>query len=311
MKKLKKLLGACFALVAFAAATTPALAQTPINWPAGTYSPNSLAEMGNNRWSSYALPNSTTLYANIWYPWNAAGSRVDSSNWRMPMRHWVRIFDTTKRHWHVEYDLVGEIPAGSPYRNTTSGYSWVKSYPHIQYKPPVTDPVYVWQGDIKAFRSEWNLGAVSTDWANNRFNAIYEIRLGRYNDDGTRILNGDYIIQLEIMQARYGTPAPASVSLSGYNWTPGGFETYPPTKTEAKTPVHKFILSGAGVNQDTSRTVSIDLFAFMQYTANRPGTFPRASWNARVQQVNAGVEVCMGTNSRVWTGSYWVGAWNR
>lgn len=300
MKKLRTLLGACVAFAGLVLSAMPLRAQ--INWPAGIYSPNTLAEMNNNRWGSYTLPNDTKLWVNIWAPWNAAGTRYDSAGWRMPMRMWTRIFDTTKRHWHVEYDVIGEMPTGSPYRHATAKYSWVKAYPHVQYAPP---DLYAWQGSTKAFQSEWYLGAESSDWANNRFNAIWEIRLARRDSAGAVIPGSDYIIQLEVMQANYGNPAPATVSLSGYNWTPGLFYTF------GEVPVHKFILSGAGVTQNASRTVSLDVFPFLQYTANRPNDFPRASWNAKVDVINAGVEVCLGTNSKVWTGRYWASSWNR
>jgi hypothetical protein len=280
------------------------------------YHPTNTSQMYSSGWryKSFALPYETILYTNIWAPHNAAGSRHDDSGHLLPMGMQTNVHDSAKRHWNVVYDVSGPLPANSPYYLSSVKYSWVKAFPHVSYKP---DNLHVWEGGGREFQGHWHLGANSSNWANNRFNAIWELRLARYDSSGNKVYKSEYIIQLEMMQSNYGTPGAANTSLAGHQWTPGQFKTVASTNSPQGVPVYKYILSGAGVNVDTSRTFDLDLFPFLQHTAlypNRfgadyPADFNRASWNARVESVKAGVEVCNGTGSKVWTGRYWVGTW--
>ena len=300
MKSCHALPGTIIAFACFLAGAASTHAQ--LDWPGGIYTPDSLAEIDRNRWSSYELPNHATLWANVWAPWNTTGKRIDAAGWPMPMRMWTTVHDVTKRHWEVVYDVVGEAAKDSPYRSDHEGISWVKAFPHIQDKPA---GLFVSQAGEKILHSEWTFGAESTDWANHRFNAIWEIRLGRVGSDGKGIPDSGYIIQLEVMQARYGNPERPSVALSGYDWTPGIFTTY------GNVPVYKFILAGAGVSENTARTVALDLLAFAKHTASLPETYSRAHPDAQILEVNAGIEVCDGTDSRFWTTHYAVDVRNR
>jgi hypothetical protein len=306
---MKSILAKCLLGLSLAACSLSA--QTAI-W-SSTYSPDSAAEVVNSpsRWAKYSLPNSTVLDTRIWNPFNAYGSRVDTASWRMPMQMWTRLFDATKRHWNVSYDVIGEMGAGNPYRVKDKQYLFIKAYPHIGYKPV---GLQAKEGSTMNLQSEWYLGARSSNWASNQFNAMWEIRMAKRGSDGKIIASTAHIIQIEVLQSNYGDPSkyngwsrnsPRPVSLSGYNWYAGN------DFSDLYNDVYKFTLVNAGISSDSSRTVSLDLFQFINYVlANRTRYgYSRASGDAYIYEVNAGVEVGKGINSTVWTGSYWGSSW--
>ena len=280
------------------------------------YTPDSAAQVPSSpsRWAKCKMPNYTWLDTNIWNPYDAYGSRK-YNGWPMPMQMWTRVFDNQKRHWHVTYDVLGQMGAGNPYLDNISGhnYSFIKAYPHIQYEPV---NLQARDSGTMNFQSVWNLGAKSTRWDLNQFNAIWEIRLAKRGSNGAYISGSWYIIQIEVLQARYGDPSkranwtrndPRPVTLSGYQWYAGN------DFTDGYNDVYKFTLKGAGVSSDFSRTVSLNLFDFINYTtanASRYG-YTRASSDAYVRELNAGVEIGVGTSSTVTTYSYWGSAWKK
>jgi hypothetical protein len=297
-------------LVKFLALSALLLSQTALAqvwWH--SYSPDSARQVYSDalRYREVSLPNNTTFYTNIWGPHNTSSWGYDSNRNQLPLRMYFEINSKTNRTWEVHYDIKGRIPLGDPYTSASEpGYHDVKGFPSIGYEP-VNLPVYL--GETKKLTCHWNMTALSNDWANNKFNSIIEIRLAKFGNDGKAIPSTKYIIQLEIMQANYGTPGQPNVTLAGKSWTKGRFTAF-------GEPVYKFILQGAGVKSNTSRTVELDLFPFMQYTATYPywfdnASFNRANWNAKVTAVSAGIEPCKGKNAIFRTNRYWIAESNK
>lgn len=305
MKKLPQLiLGAGLALASIAVSK----AQTfPVIWPYAPYAPGGIQNWESYRWASYTSSErpTLTLKNGIWGPYNACSISKNNNGWHYPLRIWTKRYDNELRHWSVEYDIIADTMSGyNPYYADGQNYSYTKGFPNILLIP---NSYWVSQAGWRRIMSTWYLGCDSNDWANNRFNAIYEIRVSQYNSDGTQKDKTQYILQLEMLQSKLGTHLPANFSAGGVAWTTGGR-----LSSAEGWPVYKFVASGASVNANAVRNFqNINLAPLLAHTAANRDYYDRASTAARVYEVHAGVEIGLGsygnggTPSKVWTGDYY------
>ena len=157
--------------------------------------------------------------------------------------------------------------------------------------------------------TDWYLGCESSNWSENCFNAIIELRLRR-EQNGVTVPDSAYIIQLEFLQSQVGVHKTPNYSTAGtckypngttknVSWTTGeGLDTY------GSTPVYKFVVQDCSVTGNTWRYFKgINLAQFMQHTAAWPSIYKRASTSARLYEIHAGVEFNRGSG-KVWVGDY-------
>ncbi|HEX5749686.1 MAG TPA: hypothetical protein VFZ09_25875 [Archangium sp.] len=290
---LKTLSGAPAMLCAFVlASSTPALAQ---DW-SYTYAPTTQAQVTNPYWGPQAMNSGINFYPNIWGPKNTARSTSDLGT---PLRMSFQIQSRATASWSVDFQANGRLSSSSPaaFFDANGNYinpSYIKAYPHNKS----THGIYVWEGGTKNFRSTWDHGMSSTNWSAASYNVMWELRLSDMNNANP------YIVQIEILRSNHGNDGTPDTLIDGRYWKKGSFTTY------GSTPVYTFTMQNSEISANTRRTVAVNFMPFLQHLTNI-GT-PRTTWNHKVDDVNAGIEVIRGEpGTKFTTYSYGIGIWDK